>query len=331
MQRERFSYIRNVSFDFGYPTPGEIQSKFGDRFVDLNKYLGLRHTDVVDAFLNSQNNHYLIIPRDERKYRFWDKSTIMGLYDRKEIQLDTAYKFNKFGPEVDLNKSSMTNQWAIENNFLPITTMKQKAKEMDIELAYRGFGYWGSKQHKLIPFDFLVESQIFVAQFEKDIEELYHRADPRYRIPSRSRINKRYDILLKLSATGDQYIILWMKTHGNCNCEDKDFREMRSTKNQMGELIGIQKYSNGESIWCVHELACSEKALIESSKPDKIPIRVRMVPKLNELSRRLWFVMKNHTIVADEDGKNARKLTKTEDRISWGRIMSHIPEEIFAW
>ena len=62
----------NIYFDPTFPTAGQIKSRFGDEFKDLNEYDGLKDEDLVDVVLSLKRGQGLIIPR---KYQFWDETT----------------------------------------------------------------------------------------------------------------------------------------------------------------------------------------------------------------------------------------------------------------
>jgi len=323
--------IWRMYFDPSYPPVAQIKNRFGDRFVDLNKFNGLTTRDLVDAFLNRKHGYGLIIPRN---YQFWDKNETWKNFKNDEIKLSSASKFNKFGPEANLNRSSMTIREANEKNFLPIPAILETAKGMDIDISYRGIGYWGirEKKHRLIPFDVLTKGHAFYRTYGECIKIDYQHGDPHCSAPSASRKDKRYHILLRPTPTVNEHNVLWTDMHGDCGCEDSMFREDRSKYKTLESDIfhDTFKYSKDEFVWCKHTYACYKKAVEESKKPEKSLISVDMFPFSNVLMN-VWLTLENYTIIADENGRTAVRPSETKIRIALGKTISYDPERVLSF
>src|SRR4030042_2969846 len=281
-------YLNKTYFDPKLPTVADIKRRFWNNFVNMNKYGKLRHEDVVDAILNHPRGYGLILPRS---YNFWDESIAVKLKER-EIKLNSAGRFNKFGPELNLNTSNMTQFDAAENNFLPILAIKEKVKEMDIDVAYRGIGYWGviSKQHRMIPFDLFVLGPIFQKNYSSEIEVKYADGDIHGVVPSASR-DMVYSISLIPTAT-EEHNILWTETSGDCGCEDSTFRRRRGKYKvrELGKFLRAHKYRKGDFHWCKHTYALYEEGLKKSQNTDS-PILVDIFPEIKEDFIRAFFLL----------------------------------------
>jgi hypothetical protein len=323
--------IWRMYFDPSYPSVAQIQDRFRDKFIDLNRFNGLTSRDLADAFLNRKSGYGLIIPRS---YQFWDKSETWKNFKNDEIKLSSALKFNKFGPEANLNRSNMTIREANENNFLPIPAILEAARGMDIDISYRGFGYWGirEKKHRLIPFDVLTKGYAFYRTHGYDIKIDYQHGDPHCSAPSASRKDKRYHILLRPTPTTNEPNILWTDMHGDCGCEDSMFREDRSKYKTLESDIfhDTFKYSKDEFVWCKHTYACYRKAVEESKKLGKSLICVDMFP-FNHVLMNAWMTLENYTIIADGNGEHAVRPSETKIRIALGKIISYDPERTLAY
>lgn len=315
-------------FDYDYPSAREIKERYEGRIIDLNAYSGLTHANVVEAVLTLPRVHALALPSS---YQFWNRSETYktgGI----DVPLDTPQRFNKFGPEANLNTTKMGVRTASGNNFLPVPAMREAAKDMSVEQAYRGFGYWGvrTKQHHIMPFEVLAEGRKFYEAFGKDVKVIYQHGDIYYVVPSASRPDRKYEIHLRPMPTEGDFNAAWTETLGDCGCESSAFGEIRSKKKIDDVYVDLSKYSKGEHVTCRHKRAAYERACEESKKPGMKPVLVGMFPRATGILDP-WFVLKNYTIITDSNGRHARRPLKTEDRITLGRVIAYDPERMFAW
>lgn len=319
-------YLNEIYFNPKLPTVADIKRRFRDKFVDLNKYSGLGHRDLVDAVWNHPRGYGLIIPRN---YKFWDESITVKV-KKGEIKLNSPGRFNTFGPELSLNTSNMTQSNAIEINFLPMPAIKEKVRGIDIDVAYRGIGYWGiiSKQHRLMPFDLFVLGPIFHKNYGNKIEVKYEDGDVYGVVPSASR-DIFYPISLIPTPTEEKNI-LWTETSGDCGCEDSTFRRMRRKYKvrELGKFLRTHKYRKGDFPWCKQTYALYKEAFEDSQSTDT-PILVDIFPEIKEDFISAFFTLHNYTIIAYEDGNYAIKPVKTKINVTLGRAIAYDPEKVF--
>jgi hypothetical protein len=320
-------YYNALYFDSSRPTVTEIKSRVDGNFIDLRKEKPLTTEMVLETFLTARGCG-VIVPNT---YSFWDRDSTWKIRD-EEIKLDTPIKFNKYGPEVNLNTSSMSIKLANETEFLPISAMKEKARGMGIEIGYRGFGYFDirSKQHRLIPFNAIPLGWKFLEAYGREIEVHYQHGDIFCTTLSASREDKSYTFSLRPTATKEKYV-LWTQTYGDDGCEDSNFREIRSKRKvNIGEYEHDFKYSRGEIVWCKHKIAAYNLAVKISHMFGKTPILVDMFPMPTGIMNP-WYLMKNYTIIVNEDGSRARRPLNTEINTMLGRLMAYKTEQMFAW
>ncbi len=319
-------------FDSRKPAVADIKAKYSE-FLDLNRYRGLTHRDVVEATQETSRcyNKGLIIPRT---YDFWDRSQTYQLrHTRRDVvPLDTPERFMKFGPEVNINKSTMSMKQAKETNFQLVSAMKEASYSMDVETAYRGFGLWGvkSKNHFLLPFIVLAEGEHYYLLNADRIRVIHQDFDTKQVLPSASR-ELRHIIHLRPLPTTSEFNVEATETKGDCPCEDRLFKEGISRMKQNDGFLDIYKYSKGEYLDCKHKYAAFRKAQELAKKEGKPDIRIDRYPKPTGYYLNSWVLLKTKTLVAEEGGKNARRPLKTEINLELGRLIASDQNKMFNW
>ena len=319
----------------------DIRSIYSD-FIDLSDKYGLTNEDVFDAIMDaSYKDIGIIIPEFVKKRRrnsqprpyFWDRTQTKTM-NGKVVPLDTATRFMKFGPAIDLTRASTTQKEILEYELTPRKAFRDldesKNKRRLKNGAFRGIGWWDPKRkkHKLLPFEVPVEGEEFYKRFADEMVFKNLRSDALIEVPSISRYMKKdYTVIMRvLPVTEGKYYHEWLMTDVIDGCEGRFFSSGSGKKYENGEFIDIYKYASPEDAYCRHSwgalLAAEEKSRI---KPGALTFRVSY-PRTKEEYRESWKTLNLKTIVRLHNGRE-RRPNKTEARIQLGRNMGFLGAE----
>ena len=319
-------------FNANVPTVAQIGSKYRSRFIDLTRYEGLTHENVADAVMQASRRAYgLVIPEGPGAYQFWDRDSVVRVKGR-DVQLNSALRFMKFGPSIDITKRNTGAKQLVEEKLTPRKLFKnvlgsdENRKKM-LQGSYRGIGWWDPKmkRHKLLPFDVLAEGEKFADFYEKKMRFSYQHADAYVEVPSLSRgEERRYVITLKvlpITAENDAFYYEWAMTGGSCGCEDRFFRGAAGQVRIDQEIRNLYKYTAPEEPFCRHDWGSLVKA---QKRGDKPPSGERFMVKFPTVKGLMgpWYVLSTATIIKPVGGQPRRPL-KTEVRIQLGRQIGY--------
>jgi hypothetical protein len=325
-------------FDPRKPSVKDIRSRFGDRFIDLSEYDGLSHADVAEAVLDTSKKpgYGLIIPDTPGVYGFWDDTTVRTV-QHKEVCLDSALRFMRFGDEINLTKRATTKKQFREQNMSPRSLFRNVLGSPDnrkslLNESHRGVGWYHPQQknHKLIPFDVFAEGRKFMDFYGNEMIFEYQANDAYVTVPSLSK-RKREDYVVTirvLPVDKNNYFHEWAATEiPNDDCEDKFFRGAASQVKADKEIEGVYKFAVPEDQACRHGWGCLEKAQERSgeythAKPFlvKFPVATGLIAP--------WHTLKTKTIV--KRGNREVRPRKVDIRIQLGRIIGYAgPESLF--
>ncbi len=323
-------------FDPALPAVREIREKYGRRLIDLNQYECLTHRDVADAILRAgRRGEALCIPPGSR-YRIWDRGSIFRRKG-KSIRLNTALRFKKYGPEIDLTKSGTGVKEIKERELTPRKAFREKlgdpgVRKALLEGSYRGVGWWDPKKrtHRITPFDVFAEGHKFNDFYGKDMVVEFQYADCRVTVPSLSREGRDYIIevrVLPVTEENDDCLVEWLMTEATCGCEDRFFRGAKSKLREDDEAKCFFKYANPEHTHCRHFWGVLEKVTERSYRdPKTLPLLVEF-PKVTGLLSP-WHALKTRTLIGNE--KAARRPLKAEIGILCGKVIGYEgPESMF--
>ncbi|MBN1897089.1 MAG: hypothetical protein JW789_05230 [Candidatus Aenigmarchaeota archaeon] len=316
----------------------DIRSRYSGS-IDLYDKKGIINDDVCDAILEaSHKDASVIIPEHvESRYSgapsrpyFWNRSEIRKI-DGQKVPMDTALRFMKFGPQIDLTLKSTTLRDIKDYNLTP----RNAFRELDVEKkrealkkgSYRGIGWWDPKRkkHKLLPFEVPVEGEAFNERFSDEMIFEKLRSDAMVKVPSISRYMKKdYVVIMRvLPVTDGKYIHEWLMTDVFDGCEGRFYNESGGKKFDGAGFVDLYKYASPEDVYCRHcwgaLLAAEEKSHRDADVP---PFRLSY-PRVTEDLRDAWKTLNMKTIVKSPGGRE-RRPQKTEARIQLGRIIGFL-------
>lgn len=319
-------------FDPERPGITEIRNSYKGRFIDLNDYDGLKDEDVVYAVMEAGNKgRGLIIPE---VYCFWDRDSEVGIKGNR-VRLDSALRFKKYGPEINLTTSGTSIREIKERGITPRKLFREMlgdsvVRERLLNGSYRGIGYWDPRKrtHRIIPFDVPVEGQKFLDFHGKEMGISYQYADCYITVPSLSRGDREYIItirVLPVTELDEEYLVEWFMTESPCGCEDSFFKTIRGKEDDL--LKTLFKYSNPEYSHCRHFWGALQAAYDRSKKDPKAKPFLVEFPRATGLVNP-WYTLKTRTVIGNEN--RARRPLKTEIGIMCGKIIGYCgPEEMF--
>ncbi len=316
-------------FDPGLPEVGSIREIY-KRPIDLTAYDGLTNKDVADAIMRA-GGRGLIIPDEPGKYQIWDRSDVVKARGM-ELPLDTALRFKRYGPEIDLTKSSTTQREIRERHLTPRKAFRERLSDPGVrdallEGSCRGLGWWDprTKTHNIASFDVFPEAHFFERFYEDEIEFKYLFSDGYVCTPSVSG-EPEYRVTLRVFPNTDDFLIEWLMTQANCECLDQFHRGSRG-KGHADKYENIFKYSKPERVWCKHTLGALNKAEKLSHKWDNVPdFRVSYPSPTGIINP--FYTLKTKTIIMS--GGKARRPLKTENSILLGKVTGlEGPERMF--
>ncbi len=321
-------------FDPDLPRVSKIREKYGRRFIDLNQYGGLTHSNIVDAILKAgTSGKALYIPRE---YAIWERDRVFRKGGRS-ITINSSLRFKKYGPEVNVTKSTTSVRKIKEQALTPRKAFRQKLEDSDVmddllEGSYRGVGWWDPKKrtHRITPFDVFAEAHKFKDFYGEEMEVGFQHADCYVTVPSLSRPRRKYIIevrVLPVTEKNDDYLFEWLMTESTCGCEDHFFKGAQSRLKQDSEAKTFFKYANPEHTHCRHFWGVLEKITERSYQDSKaLPFRVKFPTVKGLLSP--WHALKTRTLIGNE--KRARRPTKADIGILCGKVIGYEgPEKMF--
>ncbi len=326
-------------FDPNIPTVAEIGRNYTGKLIDLTTYRGLTHENVADAVIQaSRRGKGLVIPEGPGVYQFWDRNAVASVKGKK-IPLNTALRFMKFGPSIDITKRRTSATALREEKLTPrklfreVLGSPENRKKM-LYGSYRGIGWWDpkAKKHRLLPFDVPAEGEKFRDFYGNGMEFSYQHADAYVTVPSLSRGDERSYIItlrvLPITADDDCFYHEWAMTDSPCGCEDRFFRGAAGQAKVDEEFRNVYKYAIPEEPFCRHGWG----SLIETQdRGNKIPNAESFLVKFPTVKGLMgpWYVLSTATIIKPVKG-SARRPLKTEVRIQLGRTIGHAgPEYMF--
>ncbi|MBM3303950.1 MAG: hypothetical protein FJY76_02545 [Candidatus Aenigmarchaeota archaeon] len=316
-------------FDTNLPTVGEIRERYRNP-VDLRAYDRLSDRDVADAIMKADRRG-LIIPDEHGRYQIWDRSAV-AISRGRTLPLDTALRFKRFGPEVDLTRYGTTQTEIRERRLTPRKAMREVlgnsgAREKLLNGACRGVGYWDprTKTHSIISFDVFPEAFFFERFYGDRMDFDYLFADGYVHVPSVSG-EPDYRITLRVFPSTDDFLIEWLMTQANCECKDQFHRGARGKEKYDG-FESIFKYSKPERVWCKHTLSALHRAeKLSHKRSDTPPFRVSYPEPTGIINP--FYTLKTKTIVVC--GNRARRPLKVEDGVLLGKVTGlEGPERMF--
>ena len=325
-------------FDPRKPTVPEIREHYGSRFIDLTTYRALTHENVAEGVMEASRKGWgVVMPEGPGVYQFWDRGATVNVKGRY-IPLDSALRFMKFGPSVDITRRSTTATQLREGKMTPRKLFREAlgsadAKEMLLKGSYRGIGWWDPKghAHRLLPFDVPAEGEKFADFYGDEMRFGYQHADAYVTVPSLSRGEDREYVVtmrvLPVTLQNDAYLHEWAMTEIPCGCEDRFFRGAAGQL-KADPIRNVYKYAIPEEPFCRHgwgSLAAAQKRGDKGPEAEKFRVKFPTVRGL----MAPWYVLSTATIIKPQ-GKPERRPLKTEVRIQLGRQLGYMgPEYMF--
>ena len=325
-------------FDPKAPSVADIMTKYAGRFYDCSTYRGLTHENAADALMHASRRGYgLILPEGPGAYQFWDRGKIVRVKGQ-DIQLNSALRFMKFGPSLDITKRGTTSKRMRDEKLTPRKLFKEVLgsdinRERLLNGSYRGIGWWDpkAKKHRLLPLDVPAEGEKFRDFHSKWIRYAYQHADAYVTVPSVSRDGREYIVTLRvlpISADGGIQYNEWAMTESPCGCKDRFFRGAAGQAKIDEEAMNIYKYAVPEEPFCRHgwgALMATQERGEKYKNAEPFQVKFPIVKGL----MGPWYVLSTATIIKPV-GKRARRPLKTEVRIQLGRAIGHAgPDYMF--
>ncbi len=339
MEKPSVANLYRKWFDITYPPVGQIRAEYNEKKLEE----GISGKNLADAVLTLGENEYLVIHDGD----FWDKTIEFNKYKRDygTVILDTSEKWKKFGPELNLNRSSITIRDSKKYKFVPERKMGELYDEndkkvmlfgyqdlkWDPEKDYRGVGWYGAttKAHHIVLFDAFVEGQLFADLCEGRITPLYDKSDIYVEVKSLSR-EKEYPIKMITTPTSlndDWFYTEWQDIKGSgCTCPDAAFREMGRRYKRMESWEKLHKYTKGEFVMCRHWVGTYIKQRRDSRKFGNVEeggvILVDIFPFPKDIMFKAYDALKNRSVKLTAKGH--KRLTKGDIGPTLGKTISHL-------
>jgi len=305
-------------FSYDAPNISEIRKRYDGRFIDLNKETHLDKKTFASALVEAaKTNSALYVPED---FEFWDKSKIFYKEiggEKIALEINTPYRFRKFGPEININNTKMTVEEARRTKFHEAIykSLSDTESRKSMLEGTRGMGWWRPRQkdHVIVPWHVLAEGFIYANQpkLGGTSKILYVSGDARIKVPSTSSRRKLYDIyILTLPATSierERNLDMFQTSWKGDACEDVIYREMGwKFPDEKPEILSIIKYSRPEQVICKHSYTAEWKAC-EQLEKNGLSAEFRY-PYPQRLFGNVYNTLKRKTIIGDEKhGKRPAK------------------------
>lgn len=341
-----YSKLREY-FDVGYPTIAEIRGRYGYRFIDLNQETGLTRENAALAIKEAaEKSALLYIPNS---FPAWEAQA----FSKKEfgrnvrIEINTPYRFKKFGPEVNINRTRIGVDESREFDFMEAFHRAISDTETREEMlkGTRGIGYWRPRQKDHVIMMWYLFPQGYGFANQKKLggrAKVKNRlADAKVEVPSFSNIDlssgkvRRFyeiDVLTLPVHMEDGFFrqeLLQTEWRG-ARCPDVSYRETKGMIREDPDIIAMGKYSRPEHVICKH-IYTAELVLFKRKEPGEPAVLAFRYPVPTLLNSKIFRTLKMGTIRGSPGrGGKRRKLTMAEISSFIGMEAGTLkPEEMF--